>query len=83
MSHGYHQNPFASLDQSGVGQLIEMAVERGRRTNPGIKLGICGEHAGDPASIEFFQRQGLDYVSCSPPRVPVARLAAAQARLKS
>ncbi|MXY89998.1 MAG: pyruvate, phosphate dikinase [Gammaproteobacteria bacterium] len=78
----FNQNPFASLDQSGVGQLIEMAVERGRRTNPGIKLGICGEHAGDPASIEFFQRQGLDYVSCSPPRVPVARLAAAQARLR-
>ena len=77
----FNQNPFASLDQSGVGQLIEMAVERGRRTNPGIKLGICGEHAGDPASIEFFHRQGLDYVSCSPPRVPVARLAAAQARL--
>ncbi len=79
----FNQNPFASLDQSGVGQLIEMAVERGRGANPGIKLGICGEHAGDPASIEFFQRQGLDYVSCSPPRVPVARLAAAQARLKS
>ncbi len=78
----FNQNPFASLDQSGVGQLIEMAVERGRRTNPGLKLGICGEHAGDPASIEFFQRQGLDYVSCSPPRVPVARLAAAQARLR-
>ena len=79
----FNQNPFASLDQSGVGQLIEMAVERGRGANPGIKLGICGEHAGDPVSIEFFQRQGLDYVSCSPPRVPVARLAAAQARLKS
>ena len=78
----FNQNPFASLDQSGVGQLIEMAVERGRRSNPGIKLGICGEHAGDPASIEFFHRQGLDYVSCSPPRVPVARLAAAQARLR-
>ena len=78
----FNQNPFASLDQSGVGQLIEMAVERGRRTNPELKLGICGEHAGDPASIEFFQRQGLDYVSCSPPRVPVARLAAAQARLR-
>ncbi len=79
----FNQNPFASLDQSGVGQLIEMAVERGRGANPGIKLGICGEHAGDPASIGFFQRQGLDYVSCSPPRVPVARLAAAQAKLKS
>ncbi len=77
----FDQNPFASLDQSGVGQLIEMAVDRGRCTKPGIKLGICGEHAGDAASIEFFQRQGLDYVSCSPPRVPVARLAAAQARL--
>ena len=78
----FNQNPFASLDQSGVGQLIEMAVERGRGANPGIKLGICGEHAGDPASIGFFQRQGLDYVSCSPPRVPVARLAAAQAKLQ-
>ncbi len=78
----FNQNPFASLDQSGVGQLIEMAVERGRGANPGIKLGICGEHAGDPPSIEFFQRQGLDYVSCSPPRVPVARLAAAQAKLR-
>ena len=77
----FNQNPFASLDQNGVGQLIEMAVERGRGANPGIKLGICGEHAGDPASISFFQRQGLDYVSCSPPRVPVARLAAAQAKL--
>jgi pyruvate, orthophosphate dikinase len=74
-------NPFATIDQSGVGQLVEMAVERGRQTRPGIKLGICGEHGGDPASIHFFDKVGLDYVSCSPYRVPVARLAAAQARL--
>ncbi len=75
------QDPFASLDQEGVGQLITLAVERGRKTRPDIKLGICGEHGGDPASITFFHKAGLDYVSCSPPRVPVARLAAAQAAL--
>jgi pyruvate,orthophosphate dikinase len=78
----YNQNPFASIDQLGVGKLIELAVAKGRSTKPNLKLGICGEHAGDPASIEFCQRAGLDYVSCSPPRVPVARLAAAQAKLK-
>jgi pyruvate,orthophosphate dikinase len=75
------KNPFATIDQTGVGQLVEIAVAKGRQTRPGIKLGICGEHGGDPASIHFFHRVGLDYVSCSPYRVPVARLAAAQAAL--
>jgi len=74
-------NPFATIDQSGVGQLVEVAVSKGRRTRPDLKLGICGEHGGDPPSIQFFERVGLDYVSCSPYRVPVARLAAAQAAL--
>jgi pyruvate,orthophosphate dikinase len=74
-------NPFATIDQSGVGQLVEVAVSKGRRTRPDLKLGICGEHGGDPSSIQFFERVGLDYVSCSPYRVPVARLAAAQAAL--
>jgi pyruvate, orthophosphate dikinase len=73
------RNPFETLDQSGVGDLVEMAVERGRETRPDIKLGVCGEHGGDPESIDFFYRVGLDYVSCSPFRVPIARLAAAQA----
>ena len=73
------RNPFETIDQSGVGQLVSDAVERGRRTNPGIKLGVCGEHGGDPESIGFFYEVGLDYVSCSPFRVPIARLAAAQA----
>jgi pyruvate, orthophosphate dikinase len=76
------QNPFASIDQSGVGQLMEMAVAKGRQTRPDIKLGICGEHGGDPASVKFCHRAGLNYVSCSPFRVPVARLAAAQAALE-
>lgn len=79
----YERDPFSTLDQEGVGELIEIAVERGRKTRPKIKLGICGEHGGDPASIEFCQNTGLDYVSCSPYRVPVARLAAAQAALKT
>ncbi len=74
-------NPFATLDQSGVGQLVEIAVVKGRKTKPNLKLGICGEHGGDPSSIHFFEKVGLDYVSCSPYRVPVARLAAAQAVL--
>jgi pyruvate, orthophosphate dikinase len=74
-------NPFATIDQAGVGQLVEIAVTKGRSTRPAIKLGICGEHGGDPASIRFFEKVGLDYVSCSPYRVPVARLAAAQAAL--
>ncbi|CAE7299109.1 ppdK [Symbiodinium sp. CCMP2456] len=77
------QDPFVSLDQEGVGELISMAVERGRGTRSGMKMGICGEHGGDPASIEFCEKAGLDYVSCSPFRVPIARLAAAQAALKS
>jgi pyruvate,orthophosphate dikinase len=73
------KNPFASIDQTGVGQLMRIAVEKGRSKNPGIKLGICGEHGGDPDSVKFCHRLGLTYVSCSPYRVPVARLAAAQA----
>jgi pyruvate,orthophosphate dikinase len=72
-------NPFDSIDVDGVGDLVATAVERGRRTERNLKMGVCGEHGGDPASIAFFQRVGLDYVSCSPFRVPVARLAAAQA----
>ena len=79
----YSKNPFASLDQNGVGKLVEFAARRGRETKPGLKLGICGEHAGDPDSIDFCHRVGLNYVSCSPPRVPVARLAAAQALLRN
>ncbi|MBF0394980.1 MAG: pyruvate, phosphate dikinase, partial [Alphaproteobacteria bacterium] len=77
----YEHDPFASLDQEGVGEMIQIAAERGRKTRPDIKLGICGEHGGDPASIAFCQTVGLDYVSCSPYRVPIARLAAAQAAL--
>jgi pyruvate,orthophosphate dikinase len=73
------ENPFASIDVAGVGQLVRTAVELGRQTRPDIKLGICGEHGGDPASIAFFHDAGLAYVSCSPFRVPVARLAAARA----
>ena len=79
----YENDPFAKLDQVGVGKLVEMAVELGRKTRPDIKLGICGEHGGDPSSVEFCHRAGLTYVSCSPFRVPVARLAAAQAAIKS
>ncbi len=75
------QDPFVTLDQDGVGELVTMACERGRKTRPDIKLGICGEHGGDPASIRFCEEVGLDYVSCSPYRVPIARLAAAQATL--
>jgi pyruvate,orthophosphate dikinase len=76
------QDPFEALDQEGVGQLVEFAVERGRSTRPEIKLGICGEHGGEPSSVEFCHRTGLDYVSCSPFRVLIARLAAAQANLR-
>jgi pyruvate,orthophosphate dikinase len=75
------QDPFASLDIEGVGELIEIATERGRKVRNGLKLGICGEHGGDPASVFFCHKTGLDYVSCSPYRVPIARLAAAQAAL--
>ena len=74
-------DPFVSIDQNGVGELVEIASSRGRKTNKNIKLGICGEHGGDPKSIEFCSRTGLNYVSCSPFRVPVARLAAAQAEI--
>ena len=74
-------DPFQTIDQEGVGQLVQLAAVRGRARRPDIKLGICGEHGGDPESIEFFHRSGLDYVSCSPFRVPVARLAAAHAAL--
>jgi pyruvate,orthophosphate dikinase len=77
----FKKNPFASLDQTGVGQLMQIAVEKGRKSRPGIKLGICGEHGGDPDSVKFCHRLGLAYVSCSPFRVPIARLAAAQAAL--
>jgi len=76
------KNPFATIDATGVGQLVDIAVKKGRASRPNIKLGICGEHGGDPASIQFFEKVGLDYVSCSPYRVPVARLAAAQASLQ-
>ena len=78
----YESDPFAKLDQKGVGKLVEMAAKMGRETRPDIHLGICGEHGGNPASVEFCQRVGLDYVSCSPYRVPIARLAAAQAAIK-
>ena len=78
----FKKNPFATLDQTGVGQLIQMAIEKGRKTRPDIKLGICGEHGGEPESVKFCHRVGLNYVSCSPYRVPVARLAAAQAAIE-
>ena len=78
----YEQDPFAKLDQNGVGKLIKMAAELGRKTRPNIKLGICGEHGGEPSSVEFCHKVGLTYVSCSPYRVPIARLAAAQAAVK-
>jgi pyruvate,orthophosphate dikinase len=77
----FEKDPFVSLDQDGVGDLIQIAAERGRNTKSDIKLGICGEHGGDPASIAFCDKTGLDYVSCSPYRVPIARLAAAQAAI--
>ena len=77
----YEQDPFAKLDQHGVGRLISNATRWGRSTNPGIHVGICGEHGGDPASVEFCHKIGLDYVSCSPFRVPIARLSAAQAAI--
>ncbi|MFP5327128.1 MAG: putative PEP-binding protein, partial [Acidimicrobiia bacterium] len=82
LSHGLLKtNPFESIDVAGVGELVKLAAERGRKTKPGIKLGVCGEHGGDPESITLFYEAGLDYVSCSPFRVPIARLAAAQAVL--
>ncbi len=75
-------DPFVSIDQFGVGELVKMAVSRGKNINPLLPTGICGEHGGDPESIEFFHKVGLDYVSCSPYRVPIARLVAAQANIK-
>ena len=74
-------DPFQSLDQTGVGQLVEMAINKGRSTRPNLKVGICGEHGGDPSSIDFCHCVGMNYVSCSPYRVPIARLAAAHAAL--
>ena len=79
----YESDPFARLDQNGVGRLVKMAAKLGRETRPDLKLGICGEHGDDPSSVEFCHGVGLDYVSCSPFRVPIARLAAAQAAIKN
>jgi len=79
----FESDPFAKVDQEGVGQLMEIAVEKGRSVRPDIKLGICGEHGGEPSSVEFCHKLGLTYVSCSPYRVPIARLAAAQAAVKN
>jgi pyruvate,orthophosphate dikinase len=87
--HNYIDNrildndPFNTLDQEGVGELVKTGIQRGRNTNPNLKIGVCGEHGGDPASVEFFFNAGMTYVSCSPFRVPIARLAAAQAALKA
>jgi pyruvate,orthophosphate dikinase len=78
----YESDPFARLDQKGVGKLMKMAVKLGKEVRPTLELGICGEHGGDPSSVEFCHEIGLDYVSCSPFRVPIARLAAAQAAIK-
>jgi pyruvate,orthophosphate dikinase len=77
-----HDDPFQSIDQDGVGELVKIGTERGRKTKKNLKVGICGEHGGDPESVKFFHRLGLNYVSCSPFRVPIARLAAAQAALE-
>jgi pyruvate,orthophosphate dikinase len=78
----YEHDPFRSIDQKGVGLLVESAVAKAKAARPGVEVGVCGEHGGDPASVAFFHRAGLDYVSCSPFRVPIARLAAAQAALR-
>jgi len=77
------KDPFQTIDQGGIGQLIQIGIERGRSTKPGLKIGICGEHGGDPASVEFCYKAGMNYVSCSPFRVPIAILAAAQAEVKA
>jgi len=77
------KDPFIAIDQRGVGEMVRLAVEKGRAARAGLKIGICGEHGGEPSSVDFFHRIGLDYVSCSPFRVPIARLAAAQAALKT
>jgi pyruvate,orthophosphate dikinase len=76
------KDPFQVLDQEGIGQLVQIGIKKGRQTKPDLKIGICGEHGGDPSSIEFCHRSGMDYVSCSPYRVPIARLATAQAVIK-
>ena len=78
----FESDPFAKIDQVGVGELMKLAVEKGRSVNPNIKLGICGEHGGETSSIEFCHNIGLNYVSCSPYRIPIAKLAAAQAKIK-
>jgi pyruvate,orthophosphate dikinase len=80
--HILDEDPFVALDEEGTGRLVRIAVQEGREGNPEIKLGICGEHGGEPASVKFFHRVGLDYVSCSPFRIPVARLAAGQAAVE-
>ena len=82
MDHVMERNPFESIDVDGVGQLVEIGVEKGRRTKSNLKIGVCGEHGGDPDSVAFFHGAGLDYVSCSPFRVPIARFAAAKAVLQ-
>ena len=78
----FHDDPFQSLDQDGVGLLVKMGIEKGRQTRSNLKIGICGEHGGEPKSVEFCCRAGMNYVSCSPFRVPIARLAAAQAAIR-
>jgi pyruvate,orthophosphate dikinase len=78
----YPRDPFVTVDIEGVGALVQMGCDRGRKQRPNIKLGVCGEHGGDPDSVDFFEECGLDYVSCSPFRVPGARLAAAQATIR-
>jgi len=80
--HILKNDPFQILDQEGVGQLVQMGTERGRKTRPNLKVGICGEHGGEPSSVEFCHRVGMDYVSCSPYRVPIARVAAAMAAIR-
>ena len=82
MEHVLERNPFESIDADGVGQLVEIGVTKGRSVKPELKTGVCGEHGGDPDSVELFQKLGLNYVSCSPFRVPIARFAAAKAVLK-
>jgi pyruvate,orthophosphate dikinase len=79
----FDHSPFETIDAPGVGQMLRMGAWLGRKTNPDIKLGVCGEHGGDPDSIDFFHHSGIDYVSCSPYRVPVARVAAAQAAVRA
>jgi pyruvate,orthophosphate dikinase len=76
-------DPFQTIDQIGVGSLVKMAIEKGRKTNPRLRIGVCGEHGGDSESVKFFYKAGVDYVSCSPFRVPIARLAAAQAAIEN